>query len=349
MPEFTLGELAQRFSLEVHGNPDYVVRHMCSLEDGAADGLGYLGDRKHLVKLKTTTAGAVIVRPQDAGQLAGSGLLAGNPQLAYARIAGLFDPRRQFTPGRHPAAVVDDSAEIGEGCWIGPGVVIGASCRIGAGTYIGPATLVGECARIGVGGRIEGQVWIERDVRIGDHCLIQPGAVIGGRGFGNAMGPNGWEEIPQLGSVVIGHHVEIGSNTTIDRGAIGDTIIEDNVRLDNLIQIAHNCHIGAHTAIASCAGIAGSTRVGKRCLIGGAAGLAGHIEIADDVIILGRAMVTNSLTEKGVYGSGLPVAPAREWRRTVARVRRLGRLEDRLRALEKHLGLGHPQDPEADE
>ena len=162
--------------------------------------------------------------------------------------------------------------------------------------------------------------------------------MIGGRGFGNVRGPQGWEEVPQLGSVRIGDDVEIGANTCIDRGAIDDTVIEHGVRLDNLIMVAHNCHIGAHTAIAACSGIAGSTRIGQRCMIGGAAGIAGHIEIADDVVLLGRAMVTGSITQKGVYGSGLPLDEVREWRRTVARVRRLGKLEERLRVLERQSG-----------
>jgi UDP-3-O-[3-hydroxymyristoyl] glucosamine N-acyltransferase len=153
------------------------------------------------------------------------------------------------------------------------------------------------------------------------------------------MGPKGWEEVPQLGSVVVGDDVEIGANTTIDRGAIDDTVIGNGVRLDNLIMIAHNCRIGDHTAIAACTGIAGSTRIGARCMIGGAVGINGHIEIGDDVIILGRAMVTQSLPDKGVYGSGLPIAPARDWRKTVARVRRLGKLEERVRAVEQRMGI----------
>jgi UDP-3-O-[3-hydroxymyristoyl] glucosamine N-acyltransferase len=168
---------------------------------------------------------------------------------------------------------------------------------------------------------------------------VQPGAVIGGRGFGNARGPQGWEEVPQLGSVRIGDDVEIGANTCIDRGAIDDTIIESGVRLDNLIQIAHNVRIGAHTAIAAGSGIAGSTVIGSRCMIGGQAGIAGHLQIADDVVILARAMVTRSLPTKGAYGSGLPVSEAREWRRQVAHLRRLEGFNERLRAVERRLRI----------
>ena len=176
--------------------------------------------------------------------------------------------------------------------------------------------------------------------------MFQAGAVVGSRGFGNARGPNGWEEVPQLGSVVIGDDVEVGANTCIDRGTIEDTVIEHGVRLDNLVQIAHNCHIGAHTAIAAGTGIAGSTRIGSRCMIGGACGITGHIEIADDVVLLGRTMVTGSIRAKGIYGSGMPMLEAREWRKTVARVRRLGRLEQRLKHVEKQLGAALSEDEE---
>ncbi|MGH8541997.1 MAG: UDP-3-O-(3-hydroxymyristoyl)glucosamine N-acyltransferase, partial [Stenotrophobium sp.] len=187
--------------------------------------------------------------------------------------------------------------------------------------------------------RLIANVSIGHEVRIGARCHCQPGAVIGSRGFGNALGSKGWEEVPQLGSVVIGDDVEVGANTTIDRGAIEDTVIGDGVRLDNLIQIAHNVRIGAHTAIAACAGIAGSTNIGARCMIGGAAVINGHIEIADDVIVMGYAMVTKSLLVKGVYGSGMPADNAREWRKQIARVRRLEHTEARLREMEKHLGI----------
>ena len=172
-------------------------------------------------------------------------------------------------------------------------------------------------------------------VTLGARVLIQPGAVVGSRGFGNARLPDGrWEEVPQLGSVVVGDDVEIGANTTIDRGALGDTVIGDGVKLDNLIQIAHNCVIGAHTAIAACTGIAGSTRIGARCMIGGAVGISGHLTICDDVVVLGRGMVIASITTPGVYGSGLPLAPVMEWKKTVARLRRLDKLEARIKRLE---------------
>lgn len=338
MTTITLRELADRFGLQLVGDGALKVDGVCTLSPGRPGCLSFLSNPKLRDQLAQTQASAVIVGERDAPALTSAGLVARDPYLAYARIARLFDPDREFVPGIHPAAVVDEGAQIGEGCWVGPGAVVESGVQLGAGVFVGPRCVVGREARLGAGSRLLAGVYVGPCVRIGARCVIQPGAVVGGRGFGNVRGPSGWEEVPQLGNVLIGDDVEIGANTCIDRGAIDDTVIEDGVRLDNLIQIAHNCRIGSHTAIAACTGIAGSTRIGSRCMIGGAVGIAGHIEIADEVVILGRAMVTGSVTQKGIYGSGLPLDDAREWRRTVARVRRLGRLEARLKALERLAG-----------
>ncbi|HEY0975214.1 MAG TPA: UDP-3-O-(3-hydroxymyristoyl)glucosamine N-acyltransferase [Solimonas sp.] len=340
MKVYTLDELAQRHGLTVVGDGATPIHGVCTLQPGKPGCISFLSNPRYRAQLAESQAGAVIVGTRDADRLdSRSGLVAKDPYLAYARIARLFDPDREFTPGRDASAVVAADAQIGEGSYIGPQVVIESGVRIGADCYIGSGSIVGRDAIIGDGARLSARVYVGARVRIGARISVQPGAVIGGRGFGNAMGPQGWEEVPQLGSVVIGDDVEIGANTCIDRGAIDDTVIENGVRLDNLIQIAHNCHIGAHTAIAACAGIAGSTRIGSRCMIGGAVGIAGHLQIADDVVLLGRAMVIGSIREKGVYGSGLPSDEARAWRKTVARVRRLGKFEERVKALERHLGV----------
>lgn len=345
----TLGEIAQRYGLEVRGDSAVVIDGVCTLAPGRPGAISFLANSKYKSQLAGTAAGAVIVGARDAAGLTTPGLVAKDPQLAYARVAALFDPSRAFVPGVHPGAVVAASATIGAGVHIGPHAVIGEGVSIGEGTYVGPACVIGANARIGAGSRLIAQVHLGDRVRIGQRCTIQAGAVVGSRGFGNVMGPNGWEEIPQLGSVEIGDDCEIGANTCIDRGAIDDTVIGRNVRLDNLIQIGHNVRIGDHTAIAACTGIAGSTRVGSRCMIGGAAGIGGHLEIADGVVILGRAMVTHSLTEKGIYGSGLPVAPAREWRRTVGRIRRLDRLEKRVKQVEGKLDIDSGSDGDDDQ
>lgn len=336
MPSFTLEELAQLFALQSRGDVATVVHGVCSLTPGKAGHLGFLANAKLQGQLADSAASIIIVTAKHAEAVRGAALIAPDPTLAYARIAALFDPDRAFEPGIHAGAFVADGAQIGKGCHVGAGAVIEAEARIGEGACIGPGCTIGRAAVIGAGTRLIARVTVGPRVVIGAACQVQAGAVLGSRGFGNARGPDGWEEIPQLGNLIIGDRVEIGANTCIDRGAIDDTVIENGVRLDNLIQIAHNCHIGEHTAIAACTGIAGSTRIGRRCMIGGAVGIAGHIEVADDVIILGRAMVTGSITKPGVYGSGLPLDDAREWRKTVARVRRLGRLEDRLQTLEKN-------------
>ncbi|MGH8461794.1 MAG: UDP-3-O-(3-hydroxymyristoyl)glucosamine N-acyltransferase [Stenotrophobium sp.] len=335
----TLGEIARRFDLELKGDATTVVSGVCGLTPGKPRCITFLNNPKLRSQLAATLAAAVIVGPRDAPAFAGNGLVAPDPYLAYARIATLFDRSRDFTPGVHVSAVVSPTAQVGEGSYVAANAVIGEGARIGSGSFIGPGCVIGDRAQIGEQARLVAHVSIGHDVRIGKHCNCQPGAVIGSRGFGNALGPKGWEEVPQLGSVVIGDDVEVGANTTIDRGAIEDTVIGDNVRLDNLIQIAHNVQIGAHTAIAACTGVAGSTRIGARCMIGGAAVINGHIEIADDVIVMGYAMVTKSLRVKGVYGSGMPASNAREWRKQIARVRRLEHTEARMRKMEQHLGI----------
>ncbi len=347
MTAISLDELAQRFGLTLVGEGSTRIRGVCSLTPGAADCIGFLNNPALRPQLAATAAAAVIIGARDVAALGSTpGLVAPDPYLAYARIAQLFDPDREFVSGRHPTAVIADDATVGAGCYVGPLAVIEAGACIGSGVYIGPHCHVGRGASIGDACRLTSGVHIGARVRVGARSLFQAGAVVGSRGFGNARGPDGWEEVPQLGSVVIGDDVEVGANTCIDRGTIEDTVIEHGVRLDNLIQIAHNCHIGAHTAVAAGTGIAGSTRIGSRCMIGGACGITGHIEIADDVILLGRTMVTGSIRAKGIYGSGMPMLEAREWRRTVARVRRLGRLEQRLKHVEKQLGAALSEDEE---
>ena len=348
MAGYSLGDLAAQFALELRGDPAIRVEGVCTLVPGRPGHLGFLANPKYRAQLASTAAAVVIVGPRDAASLPGAGLVAKDPYLAYARIAALFDPGRDFAPGIHPSAVIAADASVGEGTHIGANAVIGPAAQIGAGSFIGPGCTIGREAQVGAGARLAAQVHVGDRVRLGLRCHVQPGAVIGSRGFGNARGPNGWEEVPQLGTVIVGDDVEIGANTCIDRGALDDTVIGNGVRLDNLIQIAHNCVIGEHTAIAACTGIAGSTRIGARCMIGGAVGMSGHLEIGDDVAILGMAMVTKSLPLKGAYGSGLPVAAARDWRKQIARMRRLANTEARLRELEQRLGI-EPQAPDENE
>jgi UDP-3-O-[3-hydroxymyristoyl] glucosamine N-acyltransferase len=342
-PGYTLGELAQRLQLQLQGDAQLRIAGVCSLDPGKPGCLSFCVNARLYPQLANSAAAAVVIGLRDGQKFSGNALLAKDPALAFARITALFDSSRQFTPAMHPSAVVEPGAEIGAGCWIGPQAVIEAGARIGENSFIGPHCLIGRNAFVGPGSRLEARVHVGRGCRLGARAQVNPGAVIGSRGFGLARSPEGWVEVPQLGVVSIGDDVEIGANTCIDRGALDDTVIGNGVKLDNLIQIAHNCRIGSHTAIAACVGIAGSTVIGSRCLIGGAAVINGHIQIVDDVVILGKSMVTKSLTEPGVYGSGLPVQPAREWRREVARIHRLPQVEQRLKQIENKLQMqGRP-------
>jgi len=337
-----LGELAERFGLELRGDARLSISGVCALMPGRPGHISFCADAKLRAQLGKSAAAAVVVSPRDATSFDGHALIAAEPALAFSKIAGLFDRSRNFAVGVDASAHIAGGARLGVGVGVAAGAVIEAGVTVGDGSYIGPGCVIRAGAQIGAHCRLEANVYIGLDCVVGDRGLLHPGAVVGGRGFGLVPSRNGWIEMPQLGRVIIGCDVEIGANTCIDRGALEDTVIEDGVKLDNQIQIAHNCRIGANTAIAACVGIAGSTQIGRRCMIGGAAGIGGHLTIADDVVILGRAMVTKSIVAAGVYGSGLPALPAREWRKQVARVRRLEGLDARIAAIEELLRIAPP-------
>jgi UDP-3-O-[3-hydroxymyristoyl] glucosamine N-acyltransferase len=250
-------------------------------------------------------------------------------------MAAILHPPPEFVPGVHVSAVLAASAELGADVHVAANAVIGENCVIGDQVYIGPGCVIGDRVGVGERTRLLANVTLMHDVQLGARVIIHPGAVIGSDGFGNARSPEGWVKVPQIGGVVIGDDVEIGANTTIDRGAIDDTIIENGARLDNLIQIAHNVRIGEHTAIASMSGVSGSTTIGKRCMLAGQSGIVGHINICDDVIIGGATMVTKDIREPGFYAASFPAERDRDWKRKVAQFRRLDELHKRVRALEK--------------
>ena len=349
---YTLHDLARRFSLKLKGAGATEISGLCGLAPGREGCLSFYVNPRYRSQLDTTRAAAVVLTESAAGGYPGNALVAPDPTLVFSRIAVLFDRYRDFPADVvHPTAVIASSARIGKGSYIGPHAVVAEAAEIGENCFIGPHCVVGQDAKIGANTRLTSHIFVWHGVVVGARCNIQPGAVIGARGFGNVRGPEGWEEVPQLGSVVIGDDVEIGANTCIDRGALEDTVIEDGVRIDNLVQIAHNVRIGRHTAIAACVGIAGSTRIGARCMIGGAAGIIGHVQIGDDTVIMAGARVTKSLAVAGQYSSLIPAQPVREWRKTVARLRRLQELQQRVAVLEKRLGLqpailesGEPRD-----
>lgn len=333
--EFALGELAERFGLTLEGDPDCRVRGVCTLSPGEPGHVGFLANPRYRPQLRDTRASAVILAERDAAGFAGNALVAKDPYLAFARIAQLFVPAPpDFGAQRHESAVVHPDARLADDVTLGPHCVVGPGSELAAGVRVGPNCVIGAGVRIGAGSELVASVNIGDAVQMGARCRMHPGVVIGARGFGLARGPEGWEEVPQLGSVVIGHDVEIGANSAVDRGAIEDTVIADGVKIDNLVQIAHNVCIGCNTAIAGCVAIAGSTHIGANCMIGGGVGINGHIRICDGVIILGFSMVTHSIEKPGQYGSGWPLEPARVWHGQLKRLRRLDRLESRVAALE---------------
>ncbi len=338
--ELSLAELAERIGARLEGDPQARVRGVAPLDRAGPAQVSFLANPRYRGRLRHTRAAAVILRAEERPACPVGALVADDPYLAFARAATLFAPAPPARAGIHPAAAVAPGAEVHPRAWIGPGAVVEAGARVAAGAWIGPGCVLEEGAVVGEGTRLVANVTLCHGVRVGRRCLLHPGVVVGSDGFGFARAGERWEKVPQLGSVVIGDDVEIGANTTIDRGALDDTIIEDGVKLDNQIQVAHNVVIGAHTAIAGCVGIAGSARIGRGCMIGGGAGIAGHIEIADGTVITAMSLVSHSIREPGVYSSGVPLQANREWRRNAARFAQLDRLARRLRRLERRLEPG---------
>lgn len=335
--EITLGEIAARFGAELHGDPDCPVRRVAALDRAGEGDVSFLSSKRFRPHLANTRASAVILAADMRDACPVNALVTRDPYLLFARVASLLHPAPAPVPGIHPTAVIGEGCEIGAGASVGANAVIGDGARIGARVSIGAGSVVGAGVEIGADSVLAANVTVYPSVRIGARVLLHSGAVIGADGFGFANDRGSWVKIPQLGGVVIGDDVEIGANTTVDRGALGDTVIEEGAKLDNLVQIAHNVRIGAHTAIAGCVGIAGSTTIGKRCAIGGGAGISGHLRIADDVHLTGTTFVTQSISEKGVYSSGAPFEPASSWRRNYLRMRQLDDMARRIARLEASL------------
>jgi UDP-3-O-[3-hydroxymyristoyl] glucosamine N-acyltransferase len=321
---FSLGELAVRFGLELAGDPSTRVSHVATLAQASAGSLSFLAESRHRRELGETRASAVVLGAADAASCPVAALIAPNPRLAFALIATLLYPETKPRPGIHPTAVVAAGARIAPSACVGPLAVIEDEAEIGDRVDVGPGCIVQRGARVGSDTRLVARVNLYLRVAVGSRCLIHAGAVIGADGFGFAADNGTWVKVPQVGSVRIGDDVEIGANTTIDRGAIGDTVVEEGAKLDNQIQVGHNVVVGAHTAIAACTGISGSTTLGKRNMVGGMVGFAGHLAIADDVMITGCSLVSASIREPGSYSSGMPAVPTRAWRRMVAHLRRFG-------------------------
>ena len=334
---YTLGHLAERLGATLRGSAEKTVSGLATLQEASTDQLTFLANPQYRKFLSDTQAGAVLLTAADAEGFAGNALIVANPYLAYAQLSHLFDRKPRAGAGIHPTAVIAEDAQVDPSACIGAYAVIESGAQIAAGVTVGAQCVVGARSVIGEGGWLAPRVTLYHDVRIGKRVVIQSGAVIGGEGFGFANEKGIWQKIAQIGGVTIGDDVEIGANTTVDRGALSDTLIGNGVKLDNQIMIAHNVQIGDNTAMAGCAGISGSTKIGKNCMIAGGVGMVGHIEVCDNVFVTGMTMVTRSITEPGSYSSGTAMQPAAEWRKSAARIRQLDDMARRLQQLEKQL------------
>lgn len=333
---YSLSQLATYLDAELVGESDYLIHRIATLQSAEAGCISFVANPAYQKYLATTHAGALIISAGLAEEFAGNKLVVANPYLSYARLTALFDIRPPAYAGIHPSAVVDASAEVGEGVSIAANAVIGARASLGAGVLVGAGTVIGEDSCIGAGTRLAANVTVYHGVTLGRDCIIHSGAVLGADGFGFAPQEREWIKIQQLGGVVIGDRVEIGANTAVDRGALDNTVLGDGVKLDNLVQIGHNVRIGNNTAIAAHTAIAGSAVLGENCTISGCVGIAGHLTIADNVHVTGMSMVSSSILESGSYSSGTPLATTPEWRKNAARFRRLDSMAMRLRTLEKN-------------
>ncbi len=333
----TLGEIAEEIDAELEGDPGCKITNVAALHDAGAGYLSFLANRRYYPFLKTTRASAVVLAEGDAPGCSTAKLVSSDPYLSYAKAARFLNPPVDFNPYIHPSAVVYENVNIPAGCFIGANSVIGKDVSIGDKTYIGPGCVIGEKVVIGSHCRLHANITLLNRIEIGERVVIHPGVVIGADGFGIANDGEEWLKIPQLGSVIIRDDVEIGANTTIDRGALGNTMIEAGVKIDNQVQVGHNTKIGAHTAVAGCVGFAGSVKVGKRCMIGGASAIAGHIEIADDVVITGMSGVSSSIKKAGVYSSGITITDNKTWRKNMVRFKQLDKIVKRFFELENNI------------
>ncbi len=339
MASFPLGEIAAHLGGELIGDPALPITRIGPLDGATPSTLSFLSNPRYAAQLAESKAACVIVAPsqREAALARGATLVADDPYLAFARATQWWAARTRppAAAGVHPSAVVDASAVLGSDVAIGPLAVIEAGARIGDGARIGAHCFVGAGAEVGNGTRFAPRVTLGAGCRIGARGIVHSGVVIGADGFGFAPTQGRWEKIEQLGNVRIGDDVEIGANTCIDRGALDDTVIDDGVKLDNLIQVGHNVHIGAHSAMAGCVGIAGSATIGAHCTVGGGAIILGHLTLADHVHVSAATVITRSINRPGQYSGVFPFDDNASWEKNAATLRQLHVLRERLRALEK--------------
>ncbi len=334
--QVTLKEIASQVGGKIEGE-DCLISSVATLRNARSGSISFLSSHNYRKYLKDTRASAVILKESDLELCPASALVTDNPYLVYARVVALLNPESSIDSGIHPSAIIDKSSKIDSSVWVGPNCTIGPGVTLEANVYVGPGCVVERDTTIGESSKLVANVTICHNSVIGHNVIMHPGVVIGSDGFGIANNEGVWVKVPQLGRVVIGDNVEIGANTTIDRGALEDTVLEEGVKLDNQIQIAHNVYIGAHTAIAGCVGIAGSAHIGKHCAIGGAAVVLGHLEIVDGVQINAMSLVSKSIMEPGIYSSGMPVQDNKTWNLNYARFRQLDGMARSLKKIEKNI------------
>lgn len=327
-----LAKLAEHIGARLVGDPDIFITGIATLQDAKPGQLSFLANPKYQKYLAITRASAVILSPDV--RYSGNALLADNPYYAYAQLTALFVKTPQSTRDIHPTAIIADSARIDDGVTVGPHVTIEADVRIGRGSNIGAGCYLGEACDIGADSLIHPNVSIHHGSKVGQRSVLHSGVVIGADGFGFAPNQGTWTKIHHLANVSIGDDVELGAGTCVDRGALSDTVIGDGVKIDNMVQVAHGVKIGAHTVIAGCTAIAGSSEIGAHCVIAGGVGIVGHIKIADKVTITAMTLVTKSIRQAGSYSSGTPMATTREWRKQAVSFGRLEELRQRLKNLE---------------
>jgi UDP-3-O-[3-hydroxymyristoyl] glucosamine N-acyltransferase len=334
---YRLGEIVARLGGDIIGDADLVVTQVAPLEHARADQVTFIASVKYRGKLQQSAAGAVIVGPSERDSTDKPRIVCTNPYAYFARVSALFNPMPIAEPGIHPSAVVDSSAIVPASASIGAFVFIGEGVELGENVVISPGCHLGDNVVLGEDSFLYPQVVIYHDCMIGSRAILHSGVVIGADGFGLAQDEGRWVKIPQIGRVVIGDDVEIGANTTVDRGAMEDTVIGDGVKLDNQIQVAHNVHIGDHSAMAGCVGIAGSARIGKHCTVGGAGMILGHLEIVDNVNISSGTLITKSIKKAGTYTSAMPFSSHPDWLKNAAHLRHLDDMAEKMRLLEQRI------------
>ncbi|WP_028454640.1 UDP-3-O-(3-hydroxymyristoyl)glucosamine N-acyltransferase [Chitinilyticum litopenaei] len=334
--ELKLSQIVEKLGGELRGD-DLLIAGCAGLQEARAGDISFLAGAKHAGQARASLASALIVKDSEDDGFICSRIVTRDPLLYFARLAALFHPGKTAIPGIHPTAIIASNAVIHPDAQIEAGVIIGDRVRIGAATRIGAGSVIGDDVLIGEHCLLHPRVTIYHDCSVGDRVILHSGCVIGSDGFGNAWAGDHWEKIPQFGRAIIGNDVEIGANTTIDRGAASDTVVAEGCRIDNLVQIAHNVRLGRHTAIAAKSGVAGSTHIGDFCLIGGNVAISGHLQVADRVTVMGGSNVASDIREAGVYAGVTPAIPHSKWLRNAVHWRHLDDLAKKIRQLEKQI------------